>query len=155
MFGSFVLNRNSKYQDLFAAGMGSCKDYKHWLRLIVIAHLITHCFVCLVFLPWLDDFGRQRQGLLLFYTLKDSSCPEYIYPTTSAVQCLDIHHQLTHLVAVGFYDGCVAVYNLKKGGKEPVYKSTSKTGKHTDPVWQVTAGGDSADVNKFRMCLFG
>ena len=33
--------------------------------------------------------------------------------------------------------GAVAVYNLQKKGTEPVFRSTSKTGKHTDPVWQV------------------
>lgn len=75
--------------------------------------------------------------MVVFYSLKNSAFPEYIYPTNSGVLCLDIHEQLSYLVAVGFYDGCVAVYNLKEEGLEPAYKSTAKTGKHTDPVWQV------------------
>ncbi len=41
------------------------------------------------------------------------------------------------LVAVGHYDGSVAVYDLKEGEGNPIYKSTAKSGKHTDPVWQV------------------
>lgn len=77
--------------------------------------------------------------MLLFYSLKNSAFPEYIYPTASGVQCLDIHPQRSYLVALGFYNGCVAVYSLKEKTQEPVYKSTAKTGKHTDPVWQVTA----------------
>lgn len=84
--------------------------------------------------------------MLVFYTLKNHSFPEYIYTTSSGVMCVDIHMEHSYLVAVGFYDGCVAVYNLKKKGEgEPVYKSTAKTGKHTDPVWEVR-GGDNVLV---------
>lgn len=83
--------------------------------------------------------------MVVFYSLKNSAFPEYIYPTNSGVLCLDIHEQHSYLVAVGFYDGCVAVYNLKEEGLEPAYKSTAKTGKHTDPVWQVRVR-DKADV---------
>lgn len=75
--------------------------------------------------------------MLVFYSLKNPSFPEYIYRTASGVLCLDINEQFSYLVAVGFYDGCVAVYNLKKEGTEPVYKSSVRTGKHTGPVWQV------------------
>ncbi|CAG5983207.1 unnamed protein product [Menidia menidia] len=108
---------NNKYQDMFAVGMGSY------------------------------DFSKQGRGMLVFYSLKNSTFPEYIYPTTSGVLCLDIHEQHSFLVAVGFYDGCVAVYNLKEEGEEPVYKSTAKTGKHTDPVWQVRWQTDDMDNN--------
>lgn len=86
-----------------------------------------------------DDFNKQGQGMLVFYSLKNPSFPEFIYRTPSGVLCLDINEQFTYLVAVGFYDGCVAVYNLKKEGPEPVYKSSVRTGKHTGPVWQVGA----------------
>lgn len=78
--------------------------------------------------------------MLLFFSLKNSAFPEHIYSTASGILCLDIHPQLSYLVAVGFYDGCVAVYNLKEKQEDPVYKSTASTGKHTDPVWQVTLG---------------
>ena len=44
-------------------------------------------------------------------------------------------------MAVGLYDGSVAVYDLKQGTNNPVYKSTTKSGKHTDPVWQVGMAG--------------
>ncbi|KAK9529339.1 hypothetical protein VZT92_013441 [Zoarces viviparus] len=109
---------SQKHQDLFAVGMGSY------------------------------DFSKQGRGMLVHYTLKNTTFPEYIYPTDSGVLCLDIHEQHPLLVAVGFYDGCVAVYNLKKKGLEPVYKSTAKTGKHTDPVWQVRWQKDDMDNNR-------
>ncbi|KAM3877528.1 dynein, axonemal, intermediate chain 1, paralog 2 [Diretmus argenteus] len=108
---------NKKYQDMFAVGMGSY------------------------------DFSKQGHGMLIFYSLKNSIFPEYIYPTNSGVMCLDIHEQLSYLVAVGFYDGCVAIYNLKNEGLQPIYKSTAKAGKHTDPVWQVRWQNDDMDNN--------
>uniref|UniRef100_A0AAR2L0P1 Dynein axonemal intermediate chain 1 n=1 Tax=Pygocentrus nattereri TaxID=42514 RepID=A0AAR2L0P1_PYGNA len=108
---------NQKYKDLFGVGLGSY------------------------------DFTKQGRGMLLFYSLKNSTYPEFIFPTLSGVMCLDIHKQLSYLMAVGFYDGCVAVYNLKDDGPQPVYKSTAKTGKHTDPVWQVKWQEDDIDNN--------
>ncbi|XP_061687773.1 dynein axonemal intermediate chain 1-like isoform X3 [Syngnathoides biaculeatus] len=108
---------NEKYPDLFGVGLGSY------------------------------DFSKQGRGMLLFYTLKNSTFPEYIFPTGSGVLSLDIHKQHSNLVAVGFYDGCVSVYNLKKKGMDPEYKSNAKTGKHTDPVWQVRWQNDDMDNN--------
>ncbi|KAM9859940.1 dynein, axonemal, intermediate chain 1, paralog 2 [Aulostomus maculatus] len=108
---------NKKYQDLFAVGMGSY------------------------------DFRKQGRGMLVFYSLKNPAFPEYIYPTTSGVMCLDIHEKRSYLVAVGYYDGCVAVYNLEKKRPDPVYKSSAKTGMHTHPVWQVCWQNDDMDNN--------
>lgn len=86
-----------------------------------------------------DNFNKQGSGMMVFYSLKNPSFPEYIYRTPSGVLCLDINEQFSYLVAVGFYDGCVAVYNLKTEATEPMYKSSVRTGKHTGPVWQVGA----------------
>lgn len=84
-----------------------------------------------------DDFCKQGHGVLVFYTLKNHSFPEYIYTTSSGIVSLDIHEQHSYLVAAGFYDGHVAVYNLKTSVQgQPAYQSTAKT-KHTDPVWGV------------------
>ena len=41
------------------------------------------------------------------------------------------------MIVVGFYDGSVGVFDLKRKGNEPIFKSTHKHGKHSDPVWQV------------------
>ena len=108
---------NNKFEDLFAVGMGSY------------------------------DFRQQGFGMVVFYSFKNSSFPEFFYPTKSGVLCLDIHKQNSNLVAVGFYDGCVAVYNLSNKGVEPVHKSTATTGKHTHPVWQVRWQNDDMDNN--------
>lgn len=55
----------------------------------------------------------------------------------SGVMSLDFHPEHPWLMAVGFYDGGVSVYNLRDRVNEPSYSSSSKNGKHTDTVWQV------------------
>eukprot|EP00731_Ephydatia_muelleri_P003913 Em0002g89a len=60
---------------------------------------------------------------------------------------LDIHPEHPYLIAVGLYDGTVAVYTLKDKGSNPLYRSTAKTGKHTDPVWQVCWQKNNLDGN--------
>ena len=80
---------------------------------------------------------KQSNGAILMYSLKNPSFPEYIFSTDSGVMCLDIHPDQSYLIAAGFYDGSVGVFNIHDNRCGPVYMSTAKTGKHTDPVWQV------------------
>ncbi|XP_040276070.1 dynein intermediate chain 1, axonemal [Bufo bufo] len=108
---------NPKYKDLFAVGHGSY------------------------------DFMKQARGLLLLYTLKNPSHPEYIFSTESGIMCLDIHKDHPYLVAVGFYDGNVAIFNLKSDSPQPKCMSSAKSGKHIDPVWQVKWQKDDLDKN--------
>lgn len=66
-----------------------------------------------------------------------------MFPVSSGVMCLDIHPDHPFLLAAGMYDGAVAIYDLKDIGAKPLFRATAKSGKHTDPVWQVCikAGG--------------
>ena len=99
---------NPRYQDLFAVGYGSY------------------------------DFLKQNTGLICCYTIKNPTWPEYSYTTESGVMCLDFHSKYPALLAVGCYDGTVMVYDIRlKGNNKPIYQSTVRTAKHTDPVWQV------------------
>lgn len=78
--------------------------------------------------------------MLLFYSMKNPSFPEYTFSSESGILCLDVHVDHPHLVVVGHYDGNVAIYNLKKPYSQPSFRSSAKSGKHTDPVWQVSPG---------------
>ncbi|KAH8860051.1 Dynein intermediate chain 2, ciliary [Schistosoma japonicum] len=98
---------SSHYNDLFAVGHGSY------------------------------DFLKQSGGLICLYTLKNPSYPEYHFETESGVLSLDIHPSMPHMVCVGFYDGAVGVYSIVQHKNGPLYLSTARTGKHTDPVWEV------------------
>lgn len=42
--------------------------------------------------------------------------------------------------------GSVAVYNLQEKTKGPVFRSTAKSGKHSDPVWQVSSNSCVHDL---------
>ncbi|XP_032746111.1 dynein intermediate chain 1, axonemal [Rattus rattus] len=108
---------NPKYKDLFAVGHGSY------------------------------DFMKQSRGMLLLYSMKNPSFPEYMFSSESGIMCLDMHMDHPYLVVVGYYDGNVAIYNLKKPHSQPCFRSTSKSGKHTDPVWQVKWQKDDMDHN--------
>ena len=52
--------------------------------------------------------------------------------------CIDFYEKTPSLIAVGMYDGTVAVYDLARKGDLPLYKSSTKTGKHSDSVWEVS-----------------
>lgn len=98
---------NPKYPDLFSVGYGSY------------------------------DFMRQGGGMICCFSLKNTSYPEYTFTTESGVMCLNFHSEHCSLLAVGCYDGIVMVYDVRNRGNRPIYSSSIRTGKHTDPVWQV------------------
>ena len=106
---------NSTHQVLFAVGLGSF------------------------------DFRRQSTGVLAVYSLKNPSCPDFVYMVESGVMAVDFNRtQMTALVACGMYDGSICVFDLGKRDektmgycKEPIARSTVTTGKHMDPIWQV------------------
>ncbi|NXX92416.1 DNAI1 protein, partial [Centropus bengalensis] len=102
-----AISWNPKYKDLFAVGYGSY------------------------------DFMKQGQGRLLLFTLKNPSFPEYVFNSESGIMCLDFHNDYPYLMAVGFYDGNVAIYSLKRRTSQPSYTSSGSSGKHSEPVWQV------------------
>jgi len=106
-----------KYPDMFAVGQGSY------------------------------DFMKQGHGMLLFYTLKNPSFPEYVFCTPSGIMTVDIHEENPYLVCVGFYDGSVGVFNVLEKKSGPLYLSTAKSGKHNDPVWQVKWQQNDLDDN--------
>ncbi|XP_057303702.1 dynein intermediate chain 2, ciliary-like [Hydractinia symbiolongicarpus] len=112
-----ALSWSPQYQDLFAVGHGSY------------------------------DFLKQSSGMICFYSLKNPSFPEHVYTTERGVMCLDIHPEHAYLIVVGFYDGCVKVYNLEDKSTKPIHISTALCGKHTDPVWEVRWQPDNLDGN--------
>ncbi|XP_064607782.1 dynein intermediate chain 2, ciliary-like isoform X2 [Liolophura sinensis] len=108
---------NPKYNDLFAVAFGSY------------------------------DFVKQGIGMILYFSEKNPSYPEFIYNVDSGVMCLDIHPEHPYLLAVGYYDGSVGVYNVVENQDGPIHRCTAKNGKHTDPVWQVRWQKDDLDNN--------
>eukprot|EP00966_Prymnesium_polylepis_P040369 936843-Prymnesium_polylepis.1 len=58
-------------------------------------------------------------------------------PTSLACRCIDWHPHHASVLALGLYDGTVAVYDVRDPQMKPLYQSSVKTFKHTDPVWEV------------------
>jgi len=56
---------------------------------------------------------------------------------------IDFHPNCPALIAAGCYDGTVMVFDIRqKSTNKPIYQSTVRTNKHTDPVWQVRWDAD-------------
>jgi dynein intermediate chain 1 len=98
---------NPRYKDLFAVSYGSY------------------------------DFLYPKSGLICCYTIKNFTWPEYQFTTESGVMTIDFHPDKPALVAAGCYDGTVMVFDIRHKDNKPIYQSTVRTAKHTDPVWQV------------------
>jgi len=99
---------NPYYKDMFAVGFGSY------------------------------DFGKKKSpGSICLFSIKNTNYPELVLHTDDAVMCLDFHEVSPALLAVGLYDGVVQVYDVRNKNKLPIYSSSVKLKKHSDPVWQV------------------
>lgn len=76
--------------------------------------------------------------MICCFTIKNPTWPEYSFTTESGVMCIDFHPNAPALIAVGCYDGTVMVFDIRlKSNNKPIYQSTVRTNKHTDPVYQV------------------
>lgn len=63
--------------------------------------------------------------------------PFFSVMTESGVMCVDVHPKYPYLVAIGMYDGNVAIYNLQNFILDPIYMSKGVNGKHGECVWEV------------------
>lgn len=119
---------NPRYSDMFAVGYGSY------------------------------DFMRQGTGMVCCFSLKNTSFPEYVISTESGVMCLDFHPHHPSLLAMGCYDGTVLAYDVSNGSSKPIYSSSFRSGKHSDPVWQVrwhSCGPHSKELNFYSISSDG
>mmetsp|Transcript_28201 Transcript_28201/g.63812 ORF Transcript_28201/g.63812 Transcript_28201/m.63812 type:complete len:738 (-) Transcript_28201:345-2558(-) len=83
------------------------------------------------------DFTNQKDGMILFWSLKNPEYPQKIIRTSCSVTSLAFADKSVNLLAVGLYDGTVAVYDVRKEDDSPVLESTFTGGKHSDAVWEV------------------
>ena len=80
--------------------------------------------------------------------------PQRIYKASSGVTSLDWSKQHPTLLAVGYYDGNIAVYDVRQQDTAlPMLDSSQLATKHTGAVWQVKwvqkgASSGSGDSNE-------
>lgn len=65
---------------------------------------------------------QQGGGLICCFSLKNTAFPEFSFTTGSGVMSIDFHPQHPALLAVGLYDGTVAVYDVRCKDNQPIYK---------------------------------
>lgn len=96
------------------------------------------------------DFGKKKAGgSICLFSIKNTNYPEMIFQTEDGVMSIDFHPKSPALLAVGLYDGVVLVYDVRNKSKTPIYQSSIKTSKHTDPVWQVMWNPDISKYHNF------
>ncbi|KAG3114599.1 hypothetical protein PI124_g6690 [Phytophthora idaei] len=117
--------------------------------------------------------GTEKDGLVLFWSLTNPEYPERIYQLPVGVTSIDFSTAHPYLLAVGFADGVVSIYDTRKDDSissgssssastslgvtatptarhvpVPIATSSGLSGKHLDAVWQVkwVAHGGSESV---------
>ncbi|GFR43755.1 hypothetical protein Agub_g4867 [Astrephomene gubernaculifera] len=88
--------------------------------------------------PAPDGTGpTEPRGLVAFWSLKNLQHPLWWFEVKAAVTALDFSTYSPNLLAIGLYDGTVAIYDIKSRQGTPSMESDVHSGKHSDPVWKV------------------
>ncbi|XP_005105983.1 WD repeat-containing protein 78 isoform X2 [Aplysia californica] len=83
------------------------------------------------------EFTKQKPGIVCCWCIKNPEYPERVFTSKHGVTALDFSTANANLLAVGYYDGGIAVYNVRKSVDEPVLDNFTTAGKHLAPVWQL------------------
>ncbi|KAI9343174.1 WD40-repeat-containing domain protein [Obelidium mucronatum] len=76
-------------------------------------------------------------GILLVWSLKNPEWPERIYRSNQPVTSVDFAKYTPNLLAAGFSDGRIAIYDVRQKTDIPVLDNSHIVGKHRDPVWEL------------------
>ncbi|KAF8786081.1 Dynein intermediate chain 1 like protein [Argiope bruennichi] len=92
------------------------------------------------------DVTKQRQqGCVCVYSLKCPSYPEKVIPCKLGVYCVEFNKERSYLLAIGFADGTVAVYDMRRNVTSPIAINKTKKLEHNDIVNQVKWLPDNID----------
>ncbi|XP_041848556.1 dynein intermediate chain 4, axonemal isoform X2 [Melanotaenia boesemani] len=83
------------------------------------------------------DSKNLKPGLVCCWSIKNPTWPEQIIHCESAVTCLDFSVSSPTQLAVGMYDGSIAIYNVQSPDKSNVISSRECPKRHVGPVWQL------------------
>jgi WD40 repeat protein len=78
----------------------------------------------------------NKEGILAFWTLKSPKFPERIIRTPSGIMSCQFSQVNPNIIAVGCYDGVVAIYDVRQRENKPVADSREVEGRHIDIVWE-------------------
>ncbi|KAL7402638.1 hypothetical protein ABVT39_017820 [Epinephelus coioides] len=83
------------------------------------------------------DSKNQTPGLVCSWSLKNPTWPERVFHCHSCVTALDYSDNSPGQLAVGMYDGTVAIYDIQSRTTPCIANSSECYKKHLHPVWQV------------------
>ncbi|KAK2889218.1 hypothetical protein Q8A67_014593 [Cirrhinus molitorella] len=83
------------------------------------------------------EFKDQKPGLVCCWSLKNPTWPDRIFHCESGVTALDFSSCNANQLAVGMYDGTIAIYNVQTAEQTPITDSSDCANMHTCPVWQL------------------
>ncbi|XP_067996965.1 dynein axonemal intermediate chain 4 [Melanerpes formicivorus] len=83
------------------------------------------------------DFKEQKKGLACCWSLKNPMWPERIFWCEHGVTALDFSMACPNLLAVGMYDGSVAIFSVESCDTSSLWDSSDSSNSHTGPVWQL------------------
>uniref|UniRef100_A0A8C9BD64 Dynein axonemal intermediate chain 4 n=1 Tax=Phocoena sinus TaxID=42100 RepID=A0A8C9BD64_PHOSS len=99
-------------------------------------------------------FKEQKRGLACCWSIKNPMWPERTYQSPYGVTAVDFSIGAPNLLAVGYHNGTIAIYNVQSNSNIPVLDSSESPQKHLGPVWQLqwieqdrgTAGDDKREI---------
>jgi len=77
----------------------------------------------------LKKLFTQNTGELVVHLEGSNASVLTFLPPLDSVVSLDFCSELPHLLAVGMYDGSVAIYDIREKGEKPFLESAHSTGK--------------------------
>lgn len=83
------------------------------------------------------DYSSKKDGMVLFWSLKNQSHPLKMLNLNTPVSALQFSKQTPYLLAVGTYEGSVILYDIRREGNDPVLVSTDITSKHSEAIWKI------------------
>ncbi|NWX41758.1 WDR78 protein, partial [Steatornis caripensis] len=83
------------------------------------------------------DFKGQKKGLACCWSLKNPMWPERIFRCEHGVTALDFSMASPNLLAVGMYNGSVAIYDVRSCKDAALLDNSGSSDKHTGPVWEL------------------
>lgn len=84
------------------------------------------------------DLNASKNGMIMFWTLKNPSYPERVIKTKSRLTSCKFSEMNPNLLATGSYDGIVSIYDIRKKGNNPILCNEQTEGKHSDAVWELS-----------------
>ena len=80
---------------------------------------------------------NSSPGLVLCWSLKNPEWPERIYKSSSPVSAIDFSRSNSNLLAVGYVDGRIAIYDVRRKESASVLDNVGLLGKHRETVWEL------------------